>query len=106
MKCTPSTLVPTLALMAGVGVAPAIEVGDLTIGGYVDAIFTVTSVDDGSDDVTSTDFTGDFVLNATYAIGETVSATGEFLALGGAGTDNDVDLSNATVTGKHLKKLN
>lgn len=98
MKCTPSTLVPTLALMAGVGVAPAIEVGDLTIGGYVDTIFTVTSVDDGTDDTTSTDFTGDFVLNATYAIGEKVSATGEFLSLGNAGTDNTVELSNATVT--------
>ena len=101
MKCTRSTLVPTLAALATVGVAPAIEVGDLSIGGYVDSYFTVTNEDDGNEETeTGTDFAGDFVFDFTYSIGDVVSATGEIGAFEGG-----VELMTAAVNWQVTEKV-
>lgn len=86
------TIVPALAaLCAGAPLSlSAIEVEDLTIGGYVDAYFTYTDVDSADDP--DLDFAGDVELQFSYAIGEDVVATAhlDFPGNGGAALETGI----------------
>lgn len=66
-------IVPALGAFAFVGApADAIEVGDLSIGGFTDAIFTYQDVD--AEDDPDIGFSGDVELQFAYAIGSNVTA--------------------------------
>jgi hypothetical protein len=70
-------VVPTLGALALVSAAPAIEVGDLTIGGFVDTIFYFQD-SDGSGSTGGDDSVMDFMASAElqfgYKIGDKVNA--------------------------------
>ena len=70
-------VVPTLGALALTTAAPAIEVGDLTIGGFIDTILEIETSDGsgttGGDD-SIIDFSADAELRFGYNIGDAVSA--------------------------------
>ena len=104
-------LVPALgALLAAPSAVEAVEVGDLTIGGYVDTWLEITSYDENApgldrddsgtitaaeqDDDQTIDFAAEIELQIGWSIGSDVHAQIDFEAYGDGGTD----LETATVT--------
>jgi hypothetical protein len=72
-------VVPTLGALALVSAAPAIEVGDLTIGGFVDTVLFFQDSDlsgttSGGSADSIIDFTADAELQFGYKVGDSVTA--------------------------------
>lgn len=88
-------VVPTLGALALTTAAPAIEVGDLTIGGFVDTILVFQDSDGsgstaGDDSVI--DFTADGEIQLGYNIGNNVTAQIDLEVNGeSAGTNTNVE---------------
>jgi len=83
-------IVPTLGALALSTAVSAIEVGDLTIGGFVDTVLKIETSDGsgstGFDD-SIMDFSADAELQFGYNIGDAVSAQVDVQLNDGAATD-------------------
>ena len=95
-------VVPTLGALALTTAAPAIEVGDLTIGGFIDTILDIETSDGsgttGGDDAII-DFWAGAELQFGYAIGDSVSAQLD-VEFDGEDDDGEVVVEQANVSWK------
>lgn len=67
------TIVPTLGLIAAVGSASAVEVGSVTIGGFVDSIFEIVSNKGNPPDTADTDPNIEWSAMAELQVGATIT---------------------------------
>lgn len=95
-------VVPTLGALALTTAAPAIEVGDLTIGGFVDTILDIETSDgsgtSGFDD-SIIDFSADAELQFGYNIGDSVSAQLD-IEVDGEDSNGEITVEQANVSWK------